>query len=179
VRQKRADRHARNRAAEDRAARQKKRHGIHGSISSGVRAQEIVKRQGRRSGFRAPTRKDRWHNRRCSRVTGWSSLRLILHRRALRRRARRAAYSGGFSSSRVEGANWRRPVASGNWASCIPAFDPKPPSSSLHFLGTRPLRWVLGRWFKGPLHANIRNWPLNGAGRWEISRPKVGPIIIT
>jgi hypothetical protein len=67
-----------------RAARQKKRHGILGSISSSARAQEIVKRQSWRSGFRAPTRKDRRRNRCRSRVTGRSSLRLIPHRRALR-----------------------------------------------------------------------------------------------
>ena len=51
----------------------KKRHGILGSISSSVRAQEIVKRQGWRSGFGAPTRKERRRDRRRSRVTGWSS----------------------------------------------------------------------------------------------------------
>ena len=62
----------------------KKRHGILGSISSSVRAQEIVKRQGWRSGFGAPTRKERRRKGRRSRVTGWSSLRLIPHRRAWR-----------------------------------------------------------------------------------------------
>jgi len=60
----------------------KKRHEMFGSIPSSARAQEIVKRQGPRSGFGAPTQKERRRNRRRSRVTGWSSLRLTPHRRA-------------------------------------------------------------------------------------------------